>query len=58
MGVEYLGKYPDIDYSKLAKAIAKLKVIDTEEMYSIIFSLVNNNGAKLVAKNILENINE
>lgn len=55
-GVEYLGKYPNIDYSRLAKAIEKLKANKAEDMYSSLFNLVNNNGAYLVASIILENL--
>ena len=55
LGVEYLGKYPDIDYSRLAEAIDKLKVINAEDKYGSIFNLVNNNGAYLVANIILGN---
>lgn len=58
MGVEYLGKYPDIDYSKLAKVIEKLSFIDTEDMFISIFDIVNNNGAKLVAKTMIKYIEE
>ncbi|SCG81938.1 putative protein MJ1062 [Proteiniborus sp. DW1] len=56
LGVEYMGKYPNIDYSRLAKTIETIEVINAEDKYSSIFKLVNNNGAKLVAKTVLKNI--
>lgn len=52
LGIEYLGKYPDIDYTRL------VKIIETPEYRKIdfsdqIFKLVNGDGARLVAKTIL-----
>ena len=55
MGVEYLGKYPDINYLVLEEKIKGLqsKVISED---NIIYNLVDGNGAKLVARKILEKI--
>ncbi len=55
MGVEYLGKYPRINYSVLERKIRELheKEINEEDR---IYNLVDGNGAKLVASRILEEI--
>lgn len=55
MGVEYLGKYPDINYLVLEEKIKGLqsKVISKD---NIIYNLVDGNGAKLVASKILGEI--
>lgn len=55
MGVEYLGKYPEINYSVLERKIRGLqeKEINEEDR---IYHLVDGNGAKLVASRILGEI--
>lgn len=57
MGIEYIGKYPDIDYSKLGKIIEGLdnKIINKNDK---IFNLVNGKGALLVAKALISYIDK
>lgn len=55
MGIEYLGKYPDINYLALEEKITELKRIGISEN-NLIYNLVDGNGAKLVANRILEKI--
>ncbi|NMA03075.1 MAG: hypothetical protein GX925_00050, partial [Clostridiales bacterium] len=54
MGVEYLGKYPNIDYSKLRGLLEKLEQDGTFD--EKIFDITNNEGAKIVANTIIEQI--
>lgn len=51
-GIEYLGKYPYIDYSKLIKVINRLQNNGTD-LNGNTFNLINNNGALLVAKRLM-----
>lgn len=54
MGVEYLGKYPNIDYSKLRGLLERLEQDGTFD--EKIFDITNNEGAKIVANTIIEQI--
>lgn len=51
MGVEYLGKYPNIAYSKLKRLLDQIQkdYIFNEK----IFDIINSEGAKVVAKKII-----
>lgn len=52
IGIEYLGKYPDIEYSKLATIINSLKS-NKVDMYAGEFNIVNGEGSLLVAKRLI-----
>lgn len=57
MGVEYLGKYPNIDYSRLGELIERLQNKEIDENNEI-FSLVNIKGAIFTANILIYQINE
>jgi spore coat polysaccharide biosynthesis predicted glycosyltransferase SpsG len=55
MGVEFLGKYPKIEYNRLKQIIYKLQ-LKRSKLSGNIFNMINNRGAILVAKEIIRYI--
>jgi len=55
MGVQYLGKYPEIEYFRLKDIIRKLKYKELD-IDKNIFEIINKKGAILVAKKIIDYI--
>lgn len=55
MGIRYLGKYPDINYSLLKRYIQELSNKSIEE-FEKIYNIIEGEGAKLVASRILDEI--
>ncbi|SHE87742.1 Spore coat polysaccharide biosynthesis protein SpsG, predicted glycosyltransferase [Tissierella praeacuta DSM 18095] len=55
IGIKYLGKYPNIDYSRLTEMIIQCQDNQNNTKDKII-NLLNNNGAKTVAKILISEI--
>lgn len=55
MGVEYLGKYPNIEYFRLRDVIRNIQH-EERNINSTMFEIINSRGALMVAKKILDYI--